>query len=190
MVSRRQLGVEELRAHRVLQRVESDTVGGQPAGLEAGQVDEVGETGPAPARQRVAQQPDRLERRGTARHSGPPQELLRPVEVELAGLDDEPVSTRLAEQPGAEDAEGGTEAGDIRVESAARPGRGVIPPQRIDEPVIADPVALRAEQQREHGAWSGAAEGDHAPTVPDLDGPEHAELDGHAGIPTSRLGSS
>ena len=190
MVSRRQLGVEELRAHRVLQRVEADAVGGQPAGFEAGQVDEVGETGPAPARQRVAQQAGRLGGRGTARHPSPPQELLGPVEVELAGLDDEPVPTWFAEQPRTDDAEGGPQPGDVRVEPAARPGRGVVPPQHIDEPLGADPVALGAEQQREYGAWPGAAEGDHAPTVPDLDGPEHAELDGHAGIPTSRLGSS
>ena len=101
-------------------------------------------------------------------------QVHEPREIELALTDEQPVPSRLGEQP--VDSEPLAQLGEMLLQRVVRRDGRPIDPQLLDQASCRDQLVRMQEEQREEGALLAPAELDWAFTIRDLEGPEDMEL--------------
>jgi hypothetical protein len=105
---------------------------------------------------------------------------LGAVQVQLTGLDREPVPGRFSTEPLARRAQRRSQARDVALQAVARAGRRLLTPEGVDQPLLGDRGAVGQQQQRQHRPRPHPAEREYLAVAADLDRAEQAELDaGH-----------
>jgi hypothetical protein len=149
----------------------------EPGDLRLGEllVAEVGERGPVPEAERLAESgrgelvlPARSQRLCL------PHQAFEPVQVELVAPQLEQVARRPRADPLG--AERPAQAEDVHLHGLARAPRRGSGPELVDHTVAGDDLVGVQEQEREHGALPAGAERDAPVAVANLEGSEEPEL--------------
>ena len=134
-------------------------------------VGEVGERGPAPQRERLAQLPRRLARRGGARLL---HELLEAVRVELARGDAQHVATGARQQHIL--AERLAQLRDVALQRLGGGLRPLLAPELVDQALAPDELVRVQQQDRQQLALPAAADDKRSIAVSDLQRAEDPEV--------------
>ncbi len=136
-------------------------------------VDEIGERGAAPERERLAQPLGGLLRLGGA---GLLDEALEAVEIELLGGELDHVAGRERDEQLGARAERLAQARDARLERAGVRLRGLVRPQLLDQPARRDDLVRVEQEQREQAALPLPGHLQGAVSVQHLERPQNPEL--------------